>query len=89
MPSPQLAGMLVHGPVLAMQRPPEQQPLEHALPAQQTSPRPPQRAHMASDAVPEHTVPAWQGGADPPAGQHSSPAWPQDEHNPLLHASPP
>jgi hypothetical protein len=45
-------------PVLAMHRPPEQQPSLHALPAQQMSPSPPHRAHTPSAPLLVQALPA-------------------------------
>jgi hypothetical protein len=74
MPLPQLAGTEAQGPLAAMHCPPEQQPAAQKLPAQQTSPRPPQRAHTLLGAVPAQIVPGWQDGVEPLAAQHTSPA---------------
>jgi hypothetical protein len=72
-----LASGLVHEP-LARQRPPEQQPSLHALPAQQMSPRPPQRAQTL--VVPEvtHALPALQRAAGSDDEQQISPTLPHE-----------
>ena len=66
-------GVVVQLPVLATQRPPEQQPSVHLSPLQQTSPRLPHLAHTPSAAALEQAKPAWQRSLLPLVGQQVSP----------------
>jgi hypothetical protein len=73
---------------LERQRPPEQQPLLHVPPAQQISPRVPQRAHTPSVPVLVHARLPVHCSAAVVAVQQGWPLPPQAEHRLLLHRRP-
>jgi len=74
--------------VLAIHRPPEQQPLAQVLPAQQKSPNPPHLAHTPSELLLVQTLPAEHADTAFVDEQQLSPTLPQLAHTLPLHCRP-